>query len=175
MKKLPAILAICTALSGCSHMDANLDSAQETRNANRDAYRQEFGCTFTDDHASYRNCLLNTYYSSKPKTYSTSTNKEGKSIAIVKNERNSSYNKDTNTYKTERVIVIETEERLVPIPVSTTIPVIETEDREMTVVEENPLIEPVVETVEEKNLIEPVLTTEKIAPVSVQPERFFLL
>lgn len=158
MKKLPFILAVFTALSGCSYMDTNLESAQGTRDAKRDAYRQEFGCTFTDDHASYRNCLLNTYYSSKPKTYSTTTNKDGKSVAIIKDETKKSYDEETNTYKTERVIVIETEEHLVPVPVSTTTPVVETKDKDTTVVEE-------------KHLIEPVVATEEIAPVEPKPEK----
>ncbi len=157
MKKLPAVLVVFMGLSACSQMDMNLETAQETRNANRDAYRQEFGCTFTDDHASYRNCILNTYYASKPKTYSTTTNKDGKSVAIIKDETKKSYNEETNTYKTERVIVIETEERLVQVPLPTPIPVVKTEDKETTVVEE-------------KNLIDPIVTTEEIAPVEPKPE-----
>ena len=170
MKKLPAVLVIFMGLSACSQMDMNLETAQETRNANRDAYRQEFGCTFTDDHASYRNCILNTYYASKPKTYSTTTNKDGKSVAIIKDETKKSYDEETNTYKTERVIVIETEERLVQVPLPTPIPVVKTEDKETTVVAEKNLIEPIVTTVEEKNLIEPIVTTEEIAPVEPKPE-----
>lgn len=123
MKKLSLILGICTALTACTYMDPDLDSAQATRDANRDTYRQEFGCTLTDDHAAYRNCILNTYHDNKPKTYTITTNKDGKSVAVIKNETKKYYDEDTNTYKTERVIVIETEERLVQVPASTVNPI----------------------------------------------------
>lgn len=164
MKKLSLILTVCTALAGCSHMDPNLDSAQASRDANRDAYRQEFGCPFTDDHASYRDCLLNTYYSSKPKTYSTTTNKDGKSVAVIKDETKNSYDKETNTYKTERVIVIETEERLVPMPIPSPIPEVKTE----TVTEEVALTTE--ENGEANTLIESTSTTQEIVPVEPKPE-----
>ena len=94
MKKLSLILGVCVALTGCSLMETDLQIAQEKRDANRTAYRQEFGCTATDEHADYRDCLLNTYYNSKPKTFSTHTNKDGKSVAVIKNETKESYDAD---------------------------------------------------------------------------------
>jgi hypothetical protein len=157
MKKLSLILGIYVTLAGCSSMDTNLESAQETRDANRDAYRQEFGCTVTDEHAAYRNCLLNTYYNSKPKTFSTYVNKEGKSVAVIKNESKESYDEDTKTYKTERVIVIETEERLVPVPV----------------IVPNSEEVPVPERLEEKTIIEEtknIITETENTIAEVEPE-----
>ena len=161
MKKMSLIFGICVALAGCSTMDTNLESAQETRDANRDSFRQEFGCGPADEHAAYRNCLLNTYYANKPKTFSTYVNKDGQSVAVIKNETKESYDADTNTYKTERVIVIETEERLVPAPVATPVP-------------EEPKEEPVVETEEtisEEIISEEIPTKEEIAPVEPTPQK----
>ena len=157
MKKLSLILGVCAIITGCSYMDPNLESAQETRDANRDAYRQEFGCTATDEHAAYRNCLLNTYYGSKPKTFSTHTNKDGKSVAVIKNETKESYDADTHTYKTERVIVIETEERLVPAPVATPAP---DEPKEENVVTETT-----------KVIAEEIPAKEDIIPVEPTPQK----
>ena len=116
MKKLSIALCACLALSGCMFgFDPDIDSANATRKTHHADYRAEFGCPLTDDHAAYRQCILNTYLKAHPKTYTTAVNDDGKSIAIIKDETKSSYDKNTDTYKTERVIVIETEEKLVPI------------------------------------------------------------
>ena len=118
MKKSSLILCSTLALSGCMFgFDPDIDSAAETRADHHEAYRQEFGCPLTDDHEAYRACLVNTYKNTHPKTYVTEQNENGKSVAVIKNETKTSYDKNTDTYKTERVIVIETEERLVPVPV----------------------------------------------------------
>ena len=118
MKKSLLIFASTLALSGCMFgFDPDVDSTAQTRAEHHDAYRQEFGCPLTDDHEAYRNCVINTYKNTHPKTYVTEQAENGKSVAIIKNETKTSYDKDTDTYKTERVIVIETEERLVPVPV----------------------------------------------------------
>ena len=127
MKKLSFVLFACTALVGCSSYEPDLDKAAEVRAENRTAFHQEFGCPFTDDHAAYRQCVLNTYYGTHPRTYSVKQDKDGKSIAVIRNESRSSYDAETDTYKTERVIVIETEEKLVPVPVEVTPQLIEPE------------------------------------------------
>jgi len=121
MKKLSITLCACVALSGCTFgFDPDVDSAAGTRNSHRADYRAEFGCPLTDDHEAYRQCLINTYYGTHPKTYRTTVDEKGRSVAVVKDETKSSYDKDTGNYKTERVIVIETTEELVPA--SSTIP-----------------------------------------------------
>ena len=118
MKKSLLIFGSTLALSGCMFgFDPDIDSSAETRAEHHDAYRQEFGCPLTDDHEAYRACLVNTYKNTHPKTYRTEQAENGKSVAIIKNETKTSYDKDKDAYKTERVIVIETEERLVPVPV----------------------------------------------------------
>ena len=117
MKKSLLVLCSTLALSGCMFgFDPDVDSTAQTREEHHTAYRKEFGCPLTDDHELYRNCLINTYKNTHPKTYATEVDENGKSVAIVKNETKTSYDKETDTYKTERVIVIETEERLVPVP-----------------------------------------------------------
>ena len=50
-----------------------------------------------------------------PHTFISDTTDDGKSLAIIRNETNSSYDVEKGTYKTERVVVIETEERLVSV------------------------------------------------------------
>ena len=141
MKKLSITLCACLALSGCMFgFDSDVDSSAGTRNSHRADYRAEFGCPLTDDHEAYRQCLLNTYYGAHPKTFKTTVDKNGNSVAIVKDETKSSYDEDTGSYKTERVIVIETEERLVPasdippVPMSEVVPV---EPTPTTVVKED--------------------------------------
>ena len=118
MKKLSLTLCACVALSGCMFgFDPDIDSSSATRKIHHADYRAEFGCPLTDDHEAYRQCLVNTYYKTHPKTYNVTVDKDGKSVAVIKDETKSSYDKATDTYKTERVIVIETEEKLVPVPV----------------------------------------------------------
>ena len=118
MKKLSITLCACLALSGCMlGFDSDVDSSAATRNSHRADYRSEFGCPLTDNHEAYRQCLLNTYYGTHPKTFRTTVDANGNSVAVIKDETKSSYDKDTGNYKTERVIVIETEERLVPAPI----------------------------------------------------------
>jgi len=138
MKKLPIVLCTCLALAGCATFEPDLDKAAARRDADREAYHEEFGCHFAGDHDSYRSCLLNTYHADKPKTFSVTQDEKGRSVAIIKDETKQSYDKSTDTYKTERVIVIETEERLVPVPMPVVpVPVIE-ETAVETVVEPEP-------------------------------------
>ncbi|MDY6407837.1 MAG: hypothetical protein SPL08_03950 [Pseudomonadota bacterium] len=139
MKKSSLILCTSLALSGCMFgFDPDVDSAAETRAEHHDSYRQEFGCPLSDDHEAYRTCILNTYRATHPKTYKVEQAENGKSVAIVKNETKTSYDKDTDTYKTERVIVIETEERLVPVPLQPGAPS-EVTPSEVTPIEPTPI------------------------------------
>jgi len=139
MKKLPVVLCTCLALAGCTTFEPDIDRAAANRDAERQAYHEEFGCHFAGDHDSYRDCLLHTYQSNKPKSFSVTQDEKGRTVAIIKDETKQSYDKSTDTYKTERVIVIETEERLVPVPT----PVVENCDAlpEPTV-EPTPAVEP---------------------------------
>ena len=159
MKKLPVILCTCLAVAGCTTFDPDLDRSAARREADREAYHQEFGCHFAGDHDSYRTCLLNTYHAEKPKTFSVTQDEKGRSVAIIKDETKQSYDKSTDTYKTERVIVIETEERLVPVPVAPApVPVAPT---------------PVVETCDDETVLEPLPpepVVEAPAPTTVDPK-----
>ena len=121
MKKWTILAAVCVALAGCHLYEADMDKATAERNERRAAYHQEFGCPFTDDHAALRECVIKTHLAHKPKTYRPSETEDGKALAIVRDETTSSFDEEKNTYKTERVIVIETEERLEPLPTTTAI------------------------------------------------------
>ena len=167
MKKSSFVLCTCLALSGCMFgFDPDVDSAAETRAEHHDAYRQEFGCPLTDDHEAYRNCLINTYKGTHPKTFRTEIDENGKSVAIVKNETKTSYDKDTDTYKTERVIVIETEERLVPVPAALP-PVPPPTTEEIKPIEPSPL--PADEECCDEEVIDDVVEKTS-APVATQPK-----
>lgn len=130
MKKFAIILCAGVAVTACSNFEPDLDMARDIRDENNRLAREEVGCTFAGDHDAYRQCVLNTYYKNKPKTFVTGRTEDGKALAILKNESTSSYDESTGTYKTERVIVIETEERLVdiptPSPITTTANLVET-------------------------------------------------
>ena len=119
MKKLPVVLGVCLALAGCQTFDPDIDREADRRALEREAYHQEFGCNFSGDHDSYRQCVLNTYRNSKPKTFRVGQDEKGRSVAILRDETTRSFDRATDTYKTERVIVIETEERLVPVAMPT--------------------------------------------------------
>lgn len=121
MKKFAIILCAGVAVTACSNFEPDLDMARDIRDENNRLARKEVGCTFAGDHDAYRQCVLNTYYKNKPKTFVTGRTEDGKALAILKNESTSSYDESTGTYKTERVIVIETEERLVDIPTPSSI------------------------------------------------------
>ena len=146
MKKWTILACACAALAGCIGPYTDLDKAAETRTERRMAYRQEFGCPMTDDHQAYRECVLRTYAASHPKTYRTEDNADGKSVAVLKDTLTQTYDRSANTYKTERVVVIETEERLEPLPQIVPAPVVPAEVVvETTEVVEKPATEPAVE------------------------------
>lgn len=110
MKKILVILGACGALAACTSYEPDLDKATAVRDEHHMAYQAENGCPFTDDHAAYRECVINTYYKKTPKTFVPAKMEDGRSVAIIRNESTSSYDEETNTYKTERVVVIETVE-----------------------------------------------------------------
>ena len=110
MKKIFVILCACGALAACTSYEPDLDKAAAVRDEHHRAYRAENGCPLTDDHAAYRECVINTYYKNTPKTFVPAKMEDGRSVAIIRNESTSSYDEETNTYKTERVVVIETVE-----------------------------------------------------------------
>ena len=148
MKKFAIILCAGVAVTACSNFEPDLDMARDIRDENNRLAREEVGCTFAGDHDAYRQCVLNTYYKNKPKTFVTGRTEDGKALAILKNESTSSYDESTGTYKTERVIVIETEERLVDIPTPSpitatanlveTVPPLPAETQEPVVPAQNP-------------------------------------
>lgn len=119
MKKWTVLMLACTALAGCHWYEADMDKAAAQRAERRAAYHQEFGCPEIDSHADRRQCILNTYRATKPRTYRTQNLQDGQPLAVIRDETKRIYDEDNNTYKTERVIVIETEERLEPLPAAT--------------------------------------------------------
>lgn len=119
MRKTTLVLCTLLGVAACAPYETDLAKGQMERDQRRALARQEMGCQLTDDHLAYRDCLIKTYKNQKPKTYTTTIDENGKSVAVVKNETKQSYDEESGTYKTERVIVIETEEKLVPVPVLT--------------------------------------------------------
>ena len=112
MKNLGIVLMACGGLVACTSYEPDQDIAAETRREAQVAYHQEVGCPAVDDHEAYRNCVIETYYKGSPKTFVPAKLPDGRSVAIVRNDRTSSYDEETNTYKTERVVVIETVETI---------------------------------------------------------------
>ena len=84
MKKSLTLLCGCVLLSACVGHETNLQANQEERDALLYQKRAQEGCQFVRDQDAYRECLLNTYYSTHPATYDTAELVNGKSIAIVK-------------------------------------------------------------------------------------------
>jgi len=148
MKKLSIVLGVCLALAGCRTFDPDIDREADRRALEREAYHQEFGCQFVSDHDSYRQCVLNTYQANKPKTFRVGQDEKGRSVAILRDETTHSFDRETDTYKTERVIVIETEERLVPVPTPVVVETVDDseESYEEPCEDELPVAEPVKET-----------------------------
>lgn len=144
MKKLGAVLVACTTLAACSSYEPDFDVAAETRQEALVAYHQEVGCPMVDDHEAYRNCVIGTYYKNSPKTFVPAKLPDGRSLAIVRNDQTSSYDETTDTYKTERVVVIETVETIKGKPEK----VIQSETINTEVVETLPS-EPVTPTAEQ--------------------------
>lgn len=81
MKKLlPAVLML-TALAGCTWYQT--DYTQE--NAENRAIKKSIeGCRMDDDHAAYRECLIQTQLKNSPKTYTTSELPNGEPLAIIR-------------------------------------------------------------------------------------------
>ncbi len=85
MKKLLSLTLALGLLSGCSSFEPDVYEAADERAQHREEIRQSVGCQFVDDHAAYRKCVLSTYESSKPKTFSVTTASNGEPVAVVSN------------------------------------------------------------------------------------------
>lgn len=85
MKKLSFLVPTLALLSACSSYDPDIYAAEEKRRLSREEARISMGCQFADTQSAYRECLLATYNSSKPKTYSVTTASDGKPVAVVSN------------------------------------------------------------------------------------------
>ena len=83
MKKLGFLIPVVGLLAACSNYNPDLEVAAEKRAKNRAEIRDEIGCQFADTQTAYRNCLLATYRSQKPKTFSTTTTATGQTVAVV--------------------------------------------------------------------------------------------
>ena len=181
MKKWSVLLLVCTALAGCHWYEADMDKAAAQRAERRIAYHQEFGCPEIDSHAARRQCVLNTYRASKPRTYRTQNLKDGQPLAVVRDETERTYDEYTNTYKTERVIVIETEERLEPLPAATALipytveKLTEEEEAQYEELQDEPVAKKVEEPAKEEIKPEPVAEKEvswwETRPKAVEPEK----
>ena len=81
-KNILGIVAICLGVSACYYYNPEDRSAERTEKlAMKRAYE---GCTFTDDHEAYRNCLLTTAAHNSPKTFVVAEDSNGRSLAIIK-------------------------------------------------------------------------------------------
>lgn len=83
MKKLLSLTLGLTLLSACSSYEPDMDEAAKQRALNREEIRNTVGCQFVDDHAAYRKCVIATYESNRPKTFTTTTSTDGQSVAVV--------------------------------------------------------------------------------------------
>ena len=150
MKKTWAFLLGCALLGGCVGYEADLQDAQQERDALLLQKRMKEGCTFVRDQDAYRECLLNTYYSQYPKGYQTAELVDGEPIAIVSNA-SASYTQGvtqvaplpssgpqiipystteitttdstfTQEYVTPQATVVQTREVVAQVPVETALP-----------------------------------------------------
>ena len=85
MKKHLLVVLGCSLLGACVAHEANLQAAQEKRDAALMQKRSEVGCTFIRDHDAYRQCIMNTYYMQHPATYETHELTTGQPIAVISN------------------------------------------------------------------------------------------
>ncbi len=114
MKKLGIILVACGTVAACTSFEPDMDKAAEIRKEAQIQYHEEVGCPMVDDHEAYRNCVIKTYDKNTPKTFVPARLPDGRSVAILRNEETTSYDEQTGTYETERVVVIETVETIAP-------------------------------------------------------------
>lgn len=84
MKKTIIGLAGVLLIAGCTSTpyEPDLDEAKVVRDENRQAMRMEYGCPMTDDHATYRQCVLATYARQSPHTFTTTVLEDGRPVAV---------------------------------------------------------------------------------------------
>ena len=85
MKKHLLLVLGCSLLGACVAHEADIQAAQEKRDAALMQKRSEVGCTFLRDHDAYRQCIMNTYYMQHPQTYETHELTTGQPIAVISN------------------------------------------------------------------------------------------
>lgn len=102
MKKTLSAILVCTILSGCWYQtDYSKENAE-----NRALKRAVEGCQMGDDHAAYRECMIQTQLKNSPKTYTTSQLPNGEPLAIIRD-------KDVSANEQE-IVVVEQIETLTP-------------------------------------------------------------
>ncbi len=84
MKKLLCLTLGLSFLTACSSFDPDLDSAAEKRAENIAQKRAELGCPLLDANASYRDCVVETYNRTHPRTFTTSTLPDGQPVVVIR-------------------------------------------------------------------------------------------
>ena len=120
MKKYIVGLMGILLLSGCTSYEPDIDEAKAARDENHRAMRSEYGCPMSDDHATYRQCLLSTYARQSPHTFTTTVLEDGRPVAVISNatimqsrggiEKDVSAPQPQESWVTESVTVVETVE-----------------------------------------------------------------
>lgn len=81
MKKILFSVLMCSALSACLFQsDYTPENAE-----NRALKRAVEGCQVGDNHAAYRECMIQTQLKNSPKTYVTAELPNGEALAIIRN------------------------------------------------------------------------------------------
>ncbi len=104
MKKILTLALMCAAVSGCWY---KIDYTKENAE-NRAIKRSVEGCQMTDDHAAYRDCVIQTQLKQSPKTYKTAELPDGQPVAIIRSAKATETGKEVN-------IVIEKVEIVTPV------------------------------------------------------------
>lgn len=159
MKKLlPAVLML-TALAGCTWYQT--DYTQENAE-NRAIQKSIEGCKMSDDHAAYRECLIQTQLNNSPKTYTTSELPNGEPLAIIRGTKMKETEKEVK-------VVIEKVEILTP----TIVEKIVVKEEPKVVVKEEPKVvvkEEAKVTVKEEVKEEPKVVVKEEVKVTVKEE-----
>lgn len=105
MKKILCALLGATLVSACATWETDMDKTQAQRAQRRAENRAVQGCTALDEHGTYRQCIIDTYYASRPRTYTTTRLPNGQPLAIMGRGHNNAFieteqNIVTRTYET---------------------------------------------------------------------------